>query len=117
MIPSLPFGGHQILRGYKYIILILLIILLNGCDSGLKITKIEIAQLPNKTVYKCNIDDALEIEGGKINIITADGHEEGVSMYSNNIKVEHNINFNCPGKYDVIIYYGKLTCKYVITVE
>lgn len=117
VLKVLPSAGRRLPYKYLSLLILIMIFILNGCDSGLKIKEIEIAQLPYKTVYVCNVDNELNIKGGKIYVITADGHKNIENLSSREIKIMHNIDFACKGEYDVFVYLGDSMCNFSVAVE
>ena len=102
--------------------------LLSGCDSGLKYVSMEVAALPERTVYEAGTDKALRFDGGLIRLTTLDGHTSVEEMQSYTYRNENvsgkgmcitsDVNFDIPGEYTVTIWQTeKLSCQYTVTVQ
>ena len=101
-------------------------ILLLGCDDGLRYVKMEIKSLPDKTVYYCGKDQVLDFTGGAVVLETYDGRQEIVPMqkytyqsWSGGAKknvesyISSDIDFATPGEYTVTIWQHKeLYCQF-----
>ncbi len=105
-------------------VLCILTALLGGCDSSLKIKKIEMAQMPDKLVYTTS-DSALDLTGGIVRRITAGGKYSDISLSrypvvktKNEYGIYSQVDFQTPGNYRVIItQYDGVQCSFWIQVR
>ncbi len=101
-----------------------ILLLVGGCDSSLKIKKIEMAQMPDKLVYTSS-DSALDLTGGIVRRITTGGKTSDIplSRYpmvktKNEYGIYSEVDFQTPGTYEVIVtQYGKVQCSFWIQVR
>lgn len=109
---------------------LLLCVVLAACDSGLAYEKMELLELPARTVYKVGKDDALEFDGGVIRLTTRDGRTETRTLreytYQHGASycqpegafISSDVDFDVPGKYTVTVWQTKdVYCQYTVTVE
>lgn len=99
-------------------VLILVCILLNGCDAGLEIVGLEINKYPDKIVYVAGTDTKLDLSGGKIEYILLDKRADRYiePMDNGMVTVTHNIDFNKPGVYVVTLTQHKGKCQFPVQV-
>lgn len=99
------------------VVTILFIIIVMGCDSGLKIVGMEIKQYPNKIVYFAEIDNKLDLTGGFVNYILINKSKSSSDMINHSITVTHDIDFNKPGVYVVKLErHPTAVCEFPIQV-
>ena len=102
------------------------VLLLQGCDDGLYIVKLEIEGTPNRILYIANVDDEIDLSGFILVITIKQGDRdeellEGGTDQSGFLKVSHEIDFTKPGIYKVELYYGdretsKLSYEFFVQV-
>lgn len=91
------------------IFILLLILVLTGCDKSLRYNKIEIEKYPSKLVYYIGMDNEIDLSDGKIKLTTVGGITSiyGIDEVDHNgyraFKVTHTIDFAVPGSYTVEI--------------
>ena len=73
---------------------------------------LQILQLPSKTVYE--IGESLDLNGLKVNIITADGAK--ISQNGKDLTVSHTV-LNAEGKQKITIKYNDITAYFEVTVN
>lgn len=73
---------------------------------------LQILQLPSKTVYE--LGESLDLNGLKVNIITADGAK--ISQNGKDLTVSHTV-LNTEGKQKITIKYNELTADFEVTVN
>lgn len=73
---------------------------------------LQILQLPSKTVYE--LGESLDLNGLKVNIITADGAK--ISQNGKDLTVSHTV-LNTEGKQQITIKYNNLTANFEVTVN
>lgn len=104
----------RIFKGF--IVAMISIVLLVGCDSSLEVVSMEISKYPDRIVYYIGVDEELDLTGGLIIRTTKSGNVEPESMEDIYFEVSHEIDFNNPGVYVVEIQSGDFTCKFPIQV-
>ena len=88
-----------------------------GDIIGLKIIKIDIYELPSKTVYILGQSKQLDLTNGKIKMTSVDGSSSILSMNDDGFEIIQSINFNKEGKYEVEIKRSEeLSCYFTISV-
>ena len=73
---------------------------------------LQILQLPSKTVYE--LGESLDLNGLKVNIITADGAK--ISQNGKDLTVSHTV-LNAEGKQKITIKYNDITAYFEVTVN
>jgi hypothetical protein len=98
------------------IVLTLAIFLGSACDSGLKIVKMEVIHYPYNIVYIAGQDSEIDLAGGRVKLITAEGQSVVVSMNnSKELEISSNIDYNKPGVYIVkVIRTEEIFCQFPV---
>jgi len=97
------------IRKKWYILIIISILALSGCDEGLRYNRIEIEKHPSKLVYYIGMDNELYLSDGKIKLTTIDGTtsifgiEELLPGGNRAFEITHSVDFAKPGFYTVEI--------------
>ena len=105
-----------------YILIVLLIVFLGGCDDGLRIVDMEITQYPDTIVYIVGEKDELDFTGMEIVYILKDGTKSYKDVYSTGalyndyFEVIHQIDFETPGVYTVTFRRAGIECTFAIQV-
>lgn len=107
------FGRNLLLA----MLMIILILALAGCDEGLRITRMEIASYPSNIVYIIGENSRLDMSGGQVKLITADGHSAVVAMNEQGNRITSDVDFTTPGVYIVTISRAEsLKCQFPVQV-
>jgi len=101
-----------------FMMAVCLIFIISACDSGLRITGIEIATYPHRLIYVVGIDSELDLSGGTVHVLTRDRSEpidENLTQMANDwdVYVTYNIDFNVPGIYSVYLRTGEVLRYFV----
>jgi len=96
--------------------LLVLCLLLCACDASLEIVGMEICAYPNRIVYVAGVDSSLDLTGGKVNYLLKGGSVTEDNMNAPLITVTHDIDFNTPGIYTVVLKRHKGVCQFPIQV-
>lgn len=97
------------IRKNWYILILISILALTGCDKSLRYNRIEIEKYPSKLAYYIGVDSELDLSDGKIKLTTVGGNTSifGIDEvdYNGNraFEVTHSINFAVAGFYTVEI--------------
>ncbi len=102
------------------IIIVFLLLLLSGCDSGLRIVEISINQYPKRIAYFIGQDNEIDLTGLSItvkssddnNYIAAPTDDDFYDMFS----VTDDVDFDTAGIYLVHIERAGLICQFPIEV-
>lgn len=102
------------------VIIVFLLLLLSGCDNGLRIVEISIYQYPERIVYFIGQDNEIDLTGLKITVKSSDGNyyiaaptdDDFYDMFS----VIDNVDFDTAGIYLVYIERAGLKCQFPIEV-
>ncbi|PKM73754.1 MAG: hypothetical protein CVU91_01505 [Firmicutes bacterium HGW-Firmicutes-16] len=100
-------------------ILIFCLCFLGACDEGLRIVGMEINTYPNRIVYIAGQDKTLDLSGGTVRYKLKDKQVQGSTVDMSDkisISVTHNIDFNKPGVYQVVLTNGNFPCSFAIQV-
>lgn len=107
-------------RVKRIIILILVMIVLVGCEP--KLLSLNIQEYPDKIVYVANQDSELDLSGLVI-VYLAEGGVEYVNNYvkdksvlDDDLVILHEIDFDIPGVYIVTLKHGYMSCTFPIQV-
>ncbi len=98
------------------IVVLLLSVSIMGCDSGMKIVKMDIKAFPDRIVYVCNQDKELDLSGGVLEYTLKEGSKAESEMNDLAITVSHSISFDKPGVYVVELKRGEFQCKFPVEV-
>lgn len=113
MIRMIIFGRRLLLA----MLMIITILILAGCDEGLRITRMEIANYPSNIVYVIGENSRLDMSGGQVKLITADGHSGVVAMNEQGNRITSDVDFTTPGVYSVTISRANsVRCEFPVQV-
>lgn len=96
--------------------LIMISLLVTGCDASLEIIGMDIEKYPNRIVYFLGVDNELDLNGGIVEYILKGGEDSFSDMDDKYITVSHNINFHQVGVYVVELRRNTATCKFPIEI-
>ena len=97
---------EMIKRRILIILCLLLTILVSGCDYSIRTVGVEFGQFP-RVVYIAGVDTELDFSNATLVSVHANGkRNEGLfpELPSQWTIVEHNIDFNTPGRYRVEVW-------------
>lgn len=98
------------------VVFLVLILLLVGCDTGLEIVDIEVAEYPNNIVYFSGSVSELDLTGGVIRLQTKNGDDHLEDMDNRFNSIVHSIDFDLPGVYVVEVVRGEKNCHFPVQI-
>ena len=88
-------------------IILMLFILLSGCEGDTVIIAVELVRLPDRIIYMANTDNELDFSGLTVSKTNKRGDVDMIPIIptSSSNLVSHNINFLQPGVYEITIIH------------
>ena len=102
--PPLRIGTAAVKKAIKkaciFWVILALAALMGACAPV--VTRMEITQVPEKSMYIQYYDTKLDLSGGKIKYYFVDGHSSVFDL-EGEMTLKNNVNFNVPGTYQVYL--------------